>query len=129
MNNNYLMKNQTKKQLINMINAKDKEILELKIFEKDLETKQSYSVEDYDLMCSEKELEFMKLQQDYDNLATQLNQSQNKLKKKLNENNILIKKLDDISTTPLSQADTNKLMKTTKKILIEEITKLRQMVN
>jgi len=116
-----------KKDLVKLVNIKDKEILELKIFEKNLETISSYSVEEYNNMYNEKSNEYLELQKKYDNLATQLNQTENKLKKKLNENNILNKKVDDL--TNVSQVETNKLMKQTKKQLVEEISKLRLLIN
>tara|TARA_R110001583_G_scaffold15137_4_gene62631 strand:- start:332 stop:718 length:387 start_codon:yes stop_codon:yes gene_type:complete len=128
MNNNVLMKDKTKKQLIQIINHKDNEILKLNIFEKELDTKESYSVEDYDKLEMEKNLEYMKLQKDFDNLATQLYQSQKQLKSKLNENNIITKKIEDI-VKPICNSDSNKLMKQTKKELIQEIDTLRKMIN
>ena len=124
--NNSLFK-LNKKELVKLINTKDKEILELKIFESNLETKESYSVEEYINMYDEKSNEYLELQKKYDNLATQLNQTENKLKKKLNENNVLTKKLNDL--TNVSQVETNKLMKQTKKQLVEEISKLRLLIN
>jgi len=127
MNNNALMKNNTKKELIQIINHKDNEILKLNIFEKELDTKGSYSIEDYDKMECEKNMEYMKLQKDLEHISTQLYQSQKQLKQKLNENNNITKKLEDI-VNPISNKDSNKLMKQTKKELIDEINILRQMI-
>tara|TARA_R110000744_G_scaffold373283_1_gene485362 strand:+ start:143 stop:529 length:387 start_codon:yes stop_codon:yes gene_type:complete len=127
MNNNALMKNNTKKELIQIINNKDNEILKLNIFEKELDTKGSYSIEDYDKMECEKNMEYMKLQKDLEHISTQLYQSQKQLKQKLNENNNITKKLEDI-VNPISNKDSNKLMKQTKKELIDEINILRQMI-
>jgi len=121
------MKNNTKKELIQIINHKDNEILKLNIFEKELDTKGSYSIEDYDKMECEKNMEYMKLQKDLEHISTQLYQSQKQLKQKLNENNNITKKLEDI-VNPISNKDSNKLMKQTKKELIDEINILRQMI-
>jgi len=131
---NHFLQKSSKKELIKMINDKDNEILKLKIFENDLSTKASYSVDEYNQMCDEKILEYLQLQKKYDTLANQSAKTEKLLKKHITDNNLLLKEKCDLeeklqNPKTLSQLDTNKLMKQTKKNLITEIETLRNMIH